>query len=136
MPVFALTPPTGPRPVLWQLGSRALLACSLSLGVACSGGYPTNDESLLNQANMTQAPRPAAMNDIGRAGELDRRWEYVLHTDVVDKTHDVGVTPLGSLTAEPGLVLKGSTWVAPVQMRSLLQQLQIGYVKINPTAVG
>jgi hypothetical protein len=168
MPVFDLRASCATPPTLGPLARRVALAGSLLLAMACTDGYPTDDEPLLSPADMTQTQRLAAMNDIGSAEHLERRWEYqlvercvlsimaqganaaqqlllqlpltsvgfTLHTDVADKTHDVSANPVGNLSAEPSPVLEGGQWVEAVQMRSLLQHLQMGCAESSPADAG
>jgi hypothetical protein len=46
--------------------------------VACSDGYPTEDEPSIDPARMSQAQLLAALNELGAGPHLGKRWRYAL----------------------------------------------------------
>ncbi|MDO9279864.1 MAG: hypothetical protein Q7U05_15025 [Polaromonas sp.] len=59
----------------WRLG---FACCALSMGAACTDGYPTEDALILSPFNMTQTQRLVAMNAIGDDAHAQRSWNYTL----------------------------------------------------------
>ena len=57
---------------------RAVAAPVVGLLVACSDGYPTEDEPQIDRSRRTQPQLLAAMNSLGAEKHLAAHWQYAL----------------------------------------------------------
>jgi hypothetical protein len=131
---------------------RLALASGAALAaLACSDGYPTDDEHNVSPFDMTQDERLHAMNLLAREVSVDQRREYRMGADctleisrrpqgtqqpsqhvplkgtdvTVQFDPDAKVYVVGLLARgakdEPTAVLEAAKWIDAIRMRSLLQ---------------
>jgi hypothetical protein len=129
-----------------------IVGISLSLSSAgCADGYPTEDVPKIDPATMSQAELLVALNTLGKAPHLGKRWRYALHdrcelevsvrdgsvirtrvelagaivsTRPVDGVSEVRLVPKAGGETRAVTVLESRRWSDTVLATSLLAQLE------------
>jgi hypothetical protein len=138
----------------FQHGSAIVVSGMMVLSLAlagCADGYPTEDAPKIDPATMSQAELLVALNTLGKAPHLGKRWRYALHdrceleisvrdgrvsrnrveledavvsTRSVDGVSEVRLVPKAGGETPAVTVLESRRWSDTVLATSLLAQLE------------
>lgn len=75
----------------------------------CADGYPTDDDGLMLHHGMSESEAVQAMNQVGDADHLDRRWRYALEPGCL---LEVETRRLFLIRASMSVILLGTEAVA------------------------